>query len=890
MSNLDSNPPQMPKAYDHTKVEERLYSFWEQAGFFTPQIDWSKEPFVISMPPPNVTGELHYGHAMFVAFEDLIIRWRRMQGRPTLWLPGTDHAGISTQNVVEKELARQGLTRHDLGREKFVETVWRWKEKYGGIITHQLRRMGASCDWTRERFTLDAGLSRAVREAFVGLYNRGLIYRGEYLINWCPRCQTALSDLEVDHEEVQTKLYYVRYPLVDGKAGGDFITVATTRPETILGDAAVAVNPDDRRYQKIVGRHAILPEVKRTIPIISDSAVDPGFGTGAVKVTPAHDPVDYEIAHRQGLPFVNIMNLDGTLNENAGKYVGMERYAARRELLEDLRAEGLLVKVEDYVHSVGHCSRCGSVVEPIISKQWFVRIKPLAEPAIHAVRDGRIRFIPDRFAKIYFNWMENIRDWCISRQLWWGHRIPVWYCEDCDGLTVAVETPTTCGKCNSPRVVQDPDVLDTWFSSGLWPFSTLGWPEETEEYRYFYPTEVMETGYDIIFFWVARMIMMGLACTGKEPFRDVYIHGLMRDEKGEKMSKSKGNVANPLDVIARYGADALRFTIVTGSTPGNDMKMSEEKLEAGRNFANKLWNASRYVLSVTPRDALGDFRPDESDYSLADKWILSRCSRVVADVSNLLEQYQFGEAGRILYEFLWSEYCDWYIEISKIAVYGSVSERRKNTTLYVLHHVLNKMLHLLHPLMPFVTEEIWQHLPHEGPSLMVSSWPEAGPVYPEAEKDVAVIIDVVKAIRNARSEFGVAPARKIEAIAVAGDLVGLLGSQEAIINTLARVEPLTVVASMRERPKQAVHLIVGPIDVYLPLAGMIDIAAEIARLDAEILAVRDLIARQQERLAKPEFVRKAPAAVVEKEKAKLADYQDRLARLNERRRSLTAGS
>ncbi|MCL5962021.1 MAG: valine--tRNA ligase, partial [Chloroflexi bacterium] len=786
MSNTNTNPTEMPKAYDPTTVEDRLYEFWENSGFFTPEIDWSKDPFVISMPPPNVTGELHYGHAMFVAFQDLMIRWRRMQGRPTLWLPGTDHAGISTQNVVEKDLAKQGLTRHDLGREKFVETVWRWKEKYGGIITQQLRKMGASCDWTRERFTLDPVLSRAVREAFFRLFQKGLIYRGEYMINWCPRCQTALSDLEVDHVEVQGKLYYVRYPLLDvATEGRDFITVATTRPETILGDTAVAVHPDDQRFQGVVGRHAIVPEVKRRIPIIADPAVDPSFGTGAVKVTPAHDPVDYEIGQRQGLPSVNILNLDGTMNDNAGKYVGLDRFACRRELLEDLRGEGLLVKVDDYVHSVGHCEKCGTIVEPIISKQWFVRIKPLAEPAIDAVRSGSIRFIPDRFSKVYFNWMENIRDWCISRQLWWGHRIPVWYCEDCEALTVAVETPTTCGKCNSPRIVQDPDVLDTWFSSGLWPFSTLGWPQDTEDYLYFYPTEVMETGYDIIFFWVARMIMMGLECTGKEPFHDIYIHGLLRDEKGEKMSKSKGNVANPLDVIAKYGADALRFTVITGSTPGNDMKMSQEKLEAGRNFANKLWNASRYVLSVTPKGGLGDFQPREGDYDLADKWIISRCNRVIADVTALLEQYQFGEAGRILYEFLWSEFCDWYIEISKIPVYGGEPERKK-TALFVLHHVLNKTLHLLHPIMPFVTEDIWQHLPHQGPSLMVSPWPEPGPEDPEAVRDVATVIDVVRTIRNARSEFGVEPARKIEAIAVAGDRAGLLKSQEAIVKTLAR--------------------------------------------------------------------------------------------------------
>ncbi|MBI2952717.1 MAG: valine--tRNA ligase [Chloroflexi bacterium] len=874
---------EMAKAYDPRKVEERLYAFWESEGYFTPKVDWDKQPFVISMPPPNVTGELHYGHAMFVAFEDIIIRWRRMQGRQALWLPGTDHAGIATQNVVERELAKQGLTRFDLGREKFVEAVWRWKEKYGNVITEQLRRMGASCDWTRQRFTLDPGLSRAVRETFVRLYDKGLIYRGEYMINWCPRCTTALSDLEVDHEETQAKLWYVRYPLVAEKGKPEqYITVATTRPETILGDTAVAVNPDDPRYKDLIGRKAVLPEVKRVIPIIADPAVDPSFGTGAVKVTPAHDPTDYEVGKRHNLPSINILNLDATMNENAGKYAGLDRYACRTELLEDLKAEGLLVKIEDHVHSIGHCEKCGSVVEPIVSRQWFVRIKPLAEPAIDAVRDGRIRFIPERFGKVYFNWMENIRDWCISRQLWWGHRIPVWYCEDCGELTVSVETPTTCAKCNSPRIVQDPDVLDTWFSSGLWPFSTLGWPTETEDYRYFYPTDVMETGYDIIFFWVARMIMMGLECTGDVPFRHVYLHGLMRDDKGEKMSKSKGNVANPLGVIAKYGADALRFAILTGSTPGNDMKMSEEKLEAGRNFANKLWNAARYVQSVLPPDGVGDFQPDEGDYQLADKWIISRCSRVVADATNLLEQFQFGEAGRIIYEFLWNEFCDWYIEISKIVLYGKGSDRAKMTTLAVLGDVLDKMLHLLHPFMPFVTEEIWQHLPHVGDSLMVSSWPIPGPVYPEAETDLDLLMGAVRGIRNARAEFGIEPARRIEAIVVAGARTQLFERQQAIIKTLARVETLEIHERLDRRPTQALHVIVGEVEVYLPLAGMIDVTAEIERIRKEIEDVKALAARTEATLANPGFVAKAPPVVVEKERAKLAGYNERLTKLRER--------
>ena len=724
MTDIQQGP--MPKVYDHRTVEERLYDFWERKGYFTPQIDWSKTPFTIVMPPPNVTGELHYGHAMFVTFEDLMVRWRRMQGYPTLWLPGTDHAGIATQNVVENELAKQGLTRHDLGREKFEQRVWEWKQKYGGVITHQLRRLGASCDWTRERFTLDEGLSRAVRETFVRLYNEGLIYRGEYMINWCPRCGTALSDLEVEHEEVHSKLYYVRYPLLrgDGRGeSGEFISVATTRPETILGDTAVAVNPDDQRYKDLVGRTAILPVLGRHIPIIADPAVDPAFGTGAVKVTPSHDPTDYEIAQRHQLPFVTVIAPDGRMTAEAGPYAGLDRFEARRKLLDELKASGLLTKVDDYVHSVGQCDRCGAVIEPLISGQWFVRIKPLADAALAAVRDGRITIVPERFAKVYFNWMENIRDWCISRQLWWGHRIPVWYCS-CGEIIVSVETPAKCPVCQNQQLIQESDVLDTWFSSGLWPFSTLGWPEDTEDLRYFYPTSVMETGYDIIFFWVARMIMLGLECTGEVPFRYVYLHGLLRDEKGEKMSKSKGNVANPLDVIAQYGADALRFTIITGSTPGNDMKLVEDRVASSRNFANKLWNAARFVLGVIstetkPVENLADL--DRSRLTLAERWALSRFARLNDSVTKLMEEFQFGEAGRQLYDFLWGEYADWLIEVSKIRLYSTMADADKESTRQVLLTVLNRLLRLLHPFLPFVTEEIWQVRPR-------ASWSARGPV------------------------------------------------------------------------------------------------------------------------------------------------------------------
>ena len=884
--------PEMAKAYSPAQVEERIYSFWEAGGYFTPRVDPTKQPFTIVMPPPNITGELHYGHAMFVAFEDLIVRWKRMQGYSALWLPGTDHAGIATQMVVENQLASEGLSRFDLGREKFVERVWQWKEKYGSIISYQLRRLGASADWTRERFTLDPGLSRAVREAFVRLYDRGLIYRGTRIINWCPRCSTALSDLEVDHQETESKLYYVRYELVkigEGLVEPDHIVVATTRPETILGDTGVAVNPEDERYFSVVGRQAILPVIGRAIPIVADAAVDPAFGTGAVKVTPAHDPTDYEIGQRHNLPAINVLNENGTMNDQAGPYAGLDRYECRRRLLADLERQGLLVKEQDYVHSIGHCDRCGTVVEPMISEQWFVKIQPLAEPAMDAVRRGDVRFIPERFARVYFNWMENIRDWCISRQLWWGHRIPVWYCEDCGETIAAVETPATCPRCSGSSLRQDPDVLDTWFSSGLWPFSTLGWPEDTEDQRYFYPTDVMETGYDILFFWVARMIMLGLECTGQAPFHDVYLHGLMRDEKGEKMSKSKGNVANPLDVIAKYGADALRFTILTGSSPGNDMKLTEDKLEGSRNFVNKLWNAARFVITSAGDDATAALRLPVQDarYEVADRWILSRASDVIADVTRLFEEYQFSEAGRVLHEFVWNELCDWYIEIAKIRLRGDAPREARLTALNVLYRVLDDVLRLLHPYTPFVTEAIWENVPERPAPLIVASWPTPGTRDPEAESVMEVVTGVIRAIRNARAEFRVEPARRIEAIVVAGDRAALLSRERALVATLARVEPLQVVEALAEPPKHALHLIVAGVEVYLPLAGMVDLEAEKARAHDELRGLTQQIGRLRARLSQGDFLTKAPPAVVEKERARLSEMEERLAKLEERLAALT---
>lgn len=885
---------EMPKNYDHRTVEERLYAWWESSGYFTPKIDPKKKPFVISMPPPNVTGELHLGHAITAALQDLMIRYHRMLGQPTLWLPGEDHASIAAQYVVEKSIANEGLTRVGLGRDKFLERVWDWMRRYRHVIAQQHRRLGTSCDWTRERFTMDEGLARAVREAFVRLYNKGLIYRGTYLVNWCPRCTTALSDLEVEHEDEQSSLFYVRYPLEGTE--DEYITVATTRPETILGDTAVAVNPDDQRHAALVGRKAILPVMHRAIPIIGDASVDPAFGTGAVKVTPGHDPTDYEIGQRHHLPTVNILNDDGTLNDNAGPYAGLDRLVARKKLVDELQSLGLLVKIDPYTHAVGHCQRCRTIVEPRISTQWFVKIQPLADPAIAAARDGRIRFVPERFAKTYFNWMEGIRDWCISRQLWWGHRIPVWYCDNCGAMSASTqEVLSACPKCGSSRLHQDPDVLDTWFSSGLWPFSTLGWPDDTEDLRYFYPTDVMETAYDILFFWVARMIMQGIEMTGQVPFHTVYLHGLVRDEKGQKMSKSKGNVVDPLVVIEQHGADALRFALLTGSTPGNDMKLQPSKVEGARNFANKLWNAARFVLANLPES----YAPAEIEHqrqvweaqpeslSLADRWVLSRHNRLIGEVTRLIEQFQFGEAGRQLYDFLWGEYCDWYIEIAKSQL-NSGDEAAAARTRAILLYVLDRTLRLLHPFMPFVTEEIWQHLPHEGDALIIAAWPLAGALDDEAEAEMGPIMEMVRAIRNARAEYEVEPSRAIAAIVVAGDKAELVRSHADILARLARIDPaqLSIETALQLKPRQALALVVSGYEVYLPLAGLVDIDRERARLKGEVSSVGREIERCGKLLENAGFVSKAPAEVVDKERAKLEDLKLRLAKLTDRLNAL----
>jgi valyl-tRNA synthetase len=870
---------EIPKAYDPRIVETKWYQFWLEKGYFTPKIDPEKKPFVIIMPPPNVTGELHLGHAMPATMEDIMVRWHRMRGEPTLWLPGIDHAGIATQFVVEQMLAKEGTSRQELGRERFLKRVWEWKNKYGHNIAEQHKRLGTSCDWSRERFTMDEGPSKAVRTTFVRLYEKGLIYRGERIINWCPRCVTALSDLEVEHRDTSGHLWYVRYHLKDS---GEYVTVATTRPETILGDTAVAVNPEDERHKNLIGRTAILPAVDREIPIIADDAVDPAFGTGAVKITPAHDPVDFEVGQKHNLAIVNIMNPDGTMNENAGPYQSLDRYDCRQRLVADLEKEGLLVKLEPHQHSVGYCYRCGTTVEPWVSKQWFVKIAPLAIPAMDAVTEGRIKIIPERFTKVYVNWMENIRDWCISRQLWWGHRIPVWYCNNCGDINVSMEDPASCTKCGSSNIEQDPDVLDTWFSSALWPHSTLGWPEQTEDLKYFYPTSVMETGYDIIFFWVARMIMMGLENTGEIPFHTVYLHGLIRDEKGEKMSKVKGNVLNPLEMIDKYGTDALRLALTTGSSPGNDLRLSHERLEAARNFANKLWNASRFILGNMP-DTNRVGLPNQTKLALEDRWILSRLNCLIVTVEGLMNDFHFGEAERQIHDFIWSEFCDWYIEIAKLRL------DEADSPMPVLAHVLENSLRLLHPFMPFITEEIWQnlkaHLDTEAAeSIMISPYPMADEscLDEAAEKRMAVVIDIVRSIRNTRAEFKVEPSKWIEALVAANEARIDIASQSRAIERLARVNPLTIIDTSDRRPDKVKTIVLEGAEVILPMSGMIDLEAEKVRLNKEIDSNQAEIARIEARLREESFLSKAPPDVVGRERDKLATQRDRLTRLGER--------
>ena len=878
---LSPNREEMPKAYEPGSVEQKWYDFWMEKGYFTPKIDHDKQPFVIIMPPPNVTGELHMGHAITAALEDIMIRWHRMMGEPTLWLPGVDHAAIAAQVVVERQLAAEGIDRHQMGREKFMERMLVWVDSCRSRITEQHKRLGISCDWSREKYTMDAGATRAVRTTFKRLYDKGLIYRGERISNWCPRCATALSDLEVDHKDLNGHLWYVTYPLADDS--GQFITVATTRPETIVGDTAVAVNPDDERFKGFIGKKVLLPAVNREIPIVADEAVSTEFGTGAVKITPAHDPVDFDIAQRQGLPLINILNDDVTMNENAGPYEGMDRFECRKAIVADLEKSGQLIKIEDYSHAVGHCQRCQTMVEPIASLQWYVKIEPLAAPASAAVKDGRITILPERFTKVYLNWMENIRDWCISRQLWWGHRIPVWYCRDCGEITVAIETPEKCSACGSNNIEQDPDTLDTWFSSGLWPHSTLGWPDDTEDLRYFYPTAVMETGYDIIFFWVARMIMMGIENTGEIPFHTVYLHGLIRDEKGEKMSKTKGNVVDPLELMAEYGTDALRFALTTGTSPGNDSRLPSSKVEASRNFANKLWNATRFVvrsLETERVDVAVPNGPMPPEY----RWILSRMNRMMATVIQLMEDFQFGEAQRQIHDFLWGEYCDWYIELAKIRL-----QANDTSPLPVLVHVLEKSLRLLHPYMPFITEELWQQLKkHAGgletDSIMIAPYPEPDESLLDAEAEACIntVIEITRSIRNVRAQYKVESGRWVEAAIYAGQaLYGALLPYADAVGSLARARPVTVLEG-EPGEDTGENTLVLPLErstVTIPMASMFDLEAEKKRLQKEIDQVQGEVTRLEARLQDETFLTRAPAKVVEKEQQKLYTLKDRLEKL-----------
>ena len=890
----------LPKAYDPQAVEGKWYRFWEEGGYFKPRGDTTKPTFVISMPPPNVTGALHLGHAITATIEDILIRYHRMQGDDTLWVPGEDHAGIATQAVVERVLAAEGTDRHKIGRQVFLDRVWQWVYQYKSRIQDQHRRLGASCDWSRERFTLDEGLSKAVREVFVRLYDEGLIYRGERIINWCPRCMSALSDLEVNHVDTLGTLTYVRYPLKPLEGHEDdapeYISVATTRPETILGDTAVAVSPKDQRYKDLVGRMAILPVIGRELPIVADEAVDPSFGTGAVKVTPAHDPTDFEIGLRHNLPRVQVIGFDAKMTEEAGPYAGQDRYEARANLVADLEELGLIVKTEDYVVPLGHCQRCDTVVEPLISKQWFVKMMPLATPAIGAVKYGLIEIVPERFNKVYLDWMENIHDWCISRQLWWGHRIPVWYCDTCGQMTVSREDVTTCAHCDSSDIHQDEDVLDTWFSSWLWPFSTLGWPEATADLRRYYPTTVMETGYDIIFFWVARMVMAGIHFLGTLPFQTIYLHGLVRDARGEKMSKSKNNVVDPLEIMDKYGTDALRFTLATSSSPGNDMKLVEERIVGNRNFANKIWNASRFVLMTTTEIGSGVPAIDEvQPQTLADRWILSRLAKLTLEVTRLIDEFQLGEAGRQINDFFWSDYCDWYVEIAKVQL--QADEQARRATAGILRAVLDQSMRLLHPFMPFVTEEVWQYLYHTSEpdtdrwpasALIVAPWPQgnAAAIDEQAEQSFALLQEVIVRIRDARNQMKVESARRIAVLIAAGDQVSMFEAQAPLIQFLARTEKPQLYEQITQKPEQAMSLLAGPVEIYLPLEGMLDTSKELERLDKELAQTQREIARIQGKLANEAFVARARPEVVENEREKLAAQEERLSKLQARRQEL----
>ena len=871
---------EMAKQYDPSQVENKWYSFWEERGYFTARTDSAKETFTIVIPPPNVTGVLHMGHALNNTIQDILIRSRRMRGFETLWVPGVDHAGIATQNVVEKKLAAEGRDRHQLGRPALLKEIWAWKTDRERTIISQLKRIGCACDWTRYRFTMDDRLSRAVRKVFVRLYEKGLIYRGKYIINWCPRCHTALSDEEAVHRTVRGRLYHIRYPFAEGDG---FITVATTRPETMLGDTAVAVNPKDKRYEKIVGKTLRLPLVGRIIPIIADQHVDPEFGTGLVKVTPAHDPNDFEIGRRHDLEQVQVMAGDGKMNAAAGVYQGLDRFECRKRVIADLEREDRLEKIEDHEHSVGHCYRCDTLIEPYLSTQWFVRMAPLAAPALEAARQGRVKFYPERWTKIYFDWLENIRDWCISRQIWWGHQIPVWYCDKCDGIIVAEEAPAGCPSCGSEHLRQDEDVLDTWFSSQLWPFSTLGWPEETEDLRHFYPTSVLSTAPEIIFFWVARMIMAGLEFRGEVPFRDVYLHGTVRDDTGRKMSKSLGNAVDPLEVIEEFGADAMRFTLISITATGTDIFLSRDKFSLGRNFANKIWNASRFLLLNFPADFQLQHTDEQlapSREDLAERWILSRLSRTAAAVTSAIDLFRLNDAAGAIYQFIWHDYCDWYIELSKgkLAGGGEIAER----TARILHHVLEAALRLLHPFMPFLTEEIWQLLPHQGESIYARPWVEAQSVLEdeEAEREMALLQEVITAVRTIRSEMNVPPGKSADlAVIPAGPEVrDTLSRHAEFIRALARVERIDFV-DQQHKPSASGVAVIGGTELFVPLKDLIDLDREREKLEKEAARLRDQLSQLEQKLANENFTGRAPAEVVEKQRQRKDSCVETLAKV-----------
>jgi len=863
-NNIDKN-------YNPKEFEERLYAWWEEKGFFTPKVDKDKKPFTIVMPPPNITGKLHLGHALDNTLQDILIRTKRMQGYSTLWLPGEDHASIATEVKVENELLKKGLKKKEMGREAFLEKVWEWTNEYRAKIRGQIRKMGCSVDFTRESFTMDENLNHAVREVFVKLYNDGLIYKGNRITNWCPKCMTAISDAEIEFEEQDGHFWHIKYPVI---GSDEFLEIATTRPETMLGDTAVAVNPKDLRYTHLVGKKIILPLVNREIPIVADDYVDVEFGTGAVKITPAHDPNDYQIGKRHNLPEIVMLNENGTISDGYGKYSGLDRYDARKVIVDDLESAGLLVKIKDHAHNVGTHDRCKTTVEPMLSEQWYVKMESLAKPAIDAVRENKTKFVPERFEKTYFNWMENIQDWCISRQLWWGHRIPVWYCKDCGETMVSVNAPTNCSKCNSTNLKQDKDVLDTWFSSALWPFSTLGWPNNTEDLKHFYPTSVLVTGYDIIFFWVARMIFSGIYNLKAVPFETVIMHGMVRDEQGRKMSKSLGNGIDPLDVIDKYGADALRFSLATGNSPGSDIRFYESRVEAARNFANKVWNASRFVMMNFNKELMEKYK-DSKNYTVADKWILSRMNTVTKEVTENIEKYEIGIALQKTHDFMWTEFCDWYIELVKPVLYFDDCEA-KGVALNVLNKVLKTGLKLLHPVMPFITEEIYTHLDNEYESITISKWPEYEEVINDekAEEKMNYIIEAIKDVRNARTGMNVAPSRKAKVFIYATQAKQAFEEGMVYFQKLASASEVKFLASKAEAPENVVTVVTIGAEIYMPLHELVDLEKELERLNKEKDKLKKEIDRVEKKLCNEKFTDKAPASVVDEERAKGEKYKE----------------